>query len=151
MPRKILFLRGANGLCPSANSIEQHEAKILKRGETDQLSIAAFKWSTAEWAYEFWKAELFTGIYKELEKYRKSLPDTKSEEESYKNSVHQCMIAALKQMKERGFFKNISENVVIFISSSNDDEAFDLENYSAKELNSEAAYLSFIERYGLES
>lgn len=59
------------------------------------------------------------------------------------------MIAALKQMKERGFFKNISENVVIFISSSNDDEAFDLENYSAKELNSEAVYLSFIERYGL--
>jgi len=56
------------------------------------------------------------------------------------------MIAALKQMKERGFFKNIGENVVIFISSSNDDEAFDLENYSAKELNSEAVYLSFIER-----
>jgi hypothetical protein len=141
----------AETISPSANSIERHEAKLRDTGETGELQIAAYKWATAEWAYEGWNAELFTGIYRDLEKHRKTLPDSDVALASYKNSVHECMIAALKRMDENGAFAkgaNRREDITLFISSSYDDEAFDMENQSAKRLNPEQIYLPFLKRYG---
>lgn len=138
----------AETISPSANSIERHEAKLRDTGETDELQIAAYKWATAEWAYEAWKSELFTGIYRDLEKHRKALPESEVDHASYKNSVHECMIAALRRMDENGFFAKGREGMTLFISSSCDDEAFDMENASAKRLNPEQIYLPFLKRYG---
>lgn len=144
----------AETISPSANSTERHEAKLRDTGETDELQIAAYKWATAEWAYEAWKSELFTGIRRDLEKHRKTLPNSETDHASYKRSVHECMIAALERMDENGFFAKVAEsangreNVTLFISSSCDDEAFDLENQSAKRLNPEQVYLPFLKRYG---
>lgn len=144
----------AETISPSANSTERHEAKLRDTGETDELQIAAYKWATAEWAYEAWKSALFTGIYRDLEKHRKTLSNSEADHASYKHSVHECMIAALKRMDEDGFFAKGAksakgrEDITLFISSSFDDEAFDLENQSAKRLNAEQIYLPFLKRYG---
>lgn len=141
----------AETISPSANSIERHEAKLRDTGETDELQIAAYKWATAEWAYEAWKSELFKGIYRDLAEHRKTLSNSEADLASYKHSVHECMIAALKQMDENGFFAkggNAREDITLFISSSCDDEAFDMENQSAKRLNPEQIYLPFLKRYG---
>lgn len=150
---------------PSANSIERHEAVLDKTGETDALSIAAYKWATAEWAYEAWKGEFFKGVYRDLANHRNALPKVDVEcectpgvvvtisglpdeiAESYKRAVHQSMIAALKRMDEDGFFAQGRDDVTLFVSSSDDDEAFDLENESAQQLNPERVYLPFLERY----
>lgn len=140
----------AETLESSANSIEQYEAKLRKTGETDEMQIAGYKWATAEWAYEAWNADLFTKVYRELENYRKTLPDSEVAYASYKNSVHECMIAALKRMDENGFFAKGRENITLFISSSDDDEAFDMENQSAKRLNPEQVYTPFLVRYGAD-
>lgn len=141
----------AETISPSANSIERHEAKLRDTGETDELQIAAYKWATAEWAYEAWKSELFKGIYRDLAEHRKTLSNSEADLASYKHSVHECMIAALKQMDKNGFFAkggNAREDITLFISSSCDDEAFDMENQSAKRLNPEQIYLPFLKRYG---
>lgn len=135
----------AETISPSANSIERYEAKL--RGKGKQYT-AIYKWETAEWAYEAWKSELFKGIYRDLEKHRKTLPESKSDHKSYKSSVHKCMISALKRMDENGFFKNGRKDIVLFISSSDDDEAFDMENKSARQLNPKPVYLPFLKRYG---
>ena len=140
----------AGTIMPSANSIEQYEAKLRKTGETDEQTVAWYKWGTAEWAYEAWNAKLFTGIYRELENHRKTLPESEVDYASYKNSVHECMIAALKRMDENGFFAKGRENITHFISSSDEDEAFDMENQSAKRLNPEQVYTPFWVRYGLD-
>lgn len=134
----------AETILPSANSIERHEAKLRDRGGQYP---AVYKWGTAEWAYEAWNADLFTGIYRGLEKHRKTLPDSEVDHASYKNSVHECMITALKRMDENGFFAKGRENITLFISSSDDDEAFEMENQSARQLNPEPIYLSFLGRY----
>lgn len=134
-------------ISPAANSLERYQAKVLASGDTDVLQLASCKWATAEWAYEAWNAKLFTGIYHDLQKYRKTLPDSESDETSYKNSVKQCMISALKRMDENGFFADLRSSIVLFVSTTFDDEAEALENRSAKELNSESVYLSFIDRY----
>jgi len=140
----------AETILPSANSIEQYEAILRKSGYTDEESMACYKWGTAEWAYEAWNAKLFTGIYRELENYRKTLPESEVAYASYKNSVHECMISALKRMDESGFFVKGREDITLFISSSDDDEAFDMENQSAKRLNPEQVYTPFLVRYGLD-
>lgn len=138
----------AETISPSANSIERYEAKLRDTGETDELQVAAYKWVTAEWAYEAWNSKLFAGIYRDLQQYRNSLPKYEVDYASYKNSVHECMIAALKQMDKNGFFARGRENITLFISSSDDDEAFEMENESAKLLNPEQIYLPFLKRYG---
>jgi Domain of unknown function (DUF4303) len=135
----------AETISPSANSIERYEAKL--RGKGKQYA-AIYKWETAEWAYEAWKSELFKGIYRDLERHRKTLPESKADRKSYKSSVHKCMISALKRMDENGFFKNGREDITLFISSSDDDEAFNMENKSAKRLNPEQVYKPFLVRYG---
>lgn len=140
----------AETISPSANSIERYEAKLRDTGESDELQIAAYKWATANWAYEAWNSKLFAGIYRELEKHRKTLPESEEDFALYKNSVHECMVAALKRMDENGFFAKGRENITLFISSSDDDEAFDMENESAKRLNPEQIYLPFLQRYGTD-
>lgn len=130
---------------PSANSIEQYDAIVAKRRAVDPLDRAAYKWSTAEWAYEAWGAEAFTGIYRQLENHRSTMPKTPEGYAAYKKSLHECMTGALAGVE---LFADRGDEVVIFISSSDDDEAFDLENWSAKQLNSEAVCRWFLERYG---
>ena len=130
---------------PSANSVEQYAAILAKTRAVDPLDRASYQWSTAEWAYEAWGAEAFTGIYRELEHHRQTRPKTDEAYAEYKRSLHACMTGALARV---GLFADRGGDVVLFISSSDDDEAFELENGSAKELNSEAVYRSFLERYG---
>lgn len=139
----------AETILPSANSIEGFDRVLRKRRETNPPQVAAYRWATAEWAYEAKHAALFGGIYRQLEKHRKTLPDTEEALASYRTSVHECMISALARMDESGFFApgQGRENVVVFISSSDDDEAFDMENKSARRLNPEQVYLPFLERY----
>jgi Domain of unknown function (DUF4303) len=135
----------AETISPSANSIERFEAILRDRGGQYP---AVYKWGTAEWAYEAWHSELFTGIYRDLEKHRKTLPESEEGFASYKTSVHECMISALKRMDENGFFAKGREDITLFISSSDDDDAFDMENQSAKRLNPERVYMPFLKRYG---
>lgn len=134
----------AETISPSANSLERYEAKLRDAGDP---YAASYKWATAEWAYEAWRSELFAGIYRELQKHRKTLSGSEADFASYKNSVHECMIAALQRMDENGFFSKRREDITLFISSSCDDEAFDMENESAKRLNPEQIYWPFLKRY----
>lgn len=131
----------------AANSLERYQKVILKTGETDAQQVAWYKWGTAEWAYENWKGDLFTGIYLDLKNYRKTQENSNSDYALYKNSVHECMISALKRLDESGFFGEIRSSIVLFVSSTDNDETEALENHSAKELNSESVYLSFVDRF----
>tara|TARA_B110001454_G_C12723212_1_gene435865 strand:- start:7342 stop:7890 length:549 start_codon:yes stop_codon:yes gene_type:complete len=135
----------------AANSLEQHQKAVLKFGETNAQNVAAYKWSTGEWAYENWKGELFTDIYRDLAKYRKTQENTDSDYASYKNSVHECMITALKRLDQSGFFGEMRSSIVLFVSSTDNDETETIENYSAKELNSQSVYSEFIERFVTKS
>lgn len=58
------------------------------------------------------------------------------------------MTAALRLLDQEGFFGvgETRNEVVLFVSISDDDRAIQLENDSAKTLNSPAAYQEFVER-----
>jgi hypothetical protein len=155
----------AETIMPSANSVERLQAVLQKNKSDHPLDLASYKWATAEWAYEAWEPDpkLFDGVYRDLAELRDALPTVEVEVEcwpgkvitsreladelSYKRAVHQCMIDALNRMDEDGCFGPGREDVVLFVSSSDDDEACDLENESAKQLNPEDVYLPFLKRY----
>lgn len=140
----------AETVMPSANSVERYEANLRDAGEIDQLQIACYKWGTAEWAYEAWGSSAFTQIYRDLAGHRRTMPDTDEAWADYRQSVHECMISALERLHTEGFFAERRDDVTLFISSSDDDDAFEMENESAKRLNSEQVYTPFRVRYGAD-
>lgn len=137
----------AETVVPSANSVERYGAKLTELGQVDGPDSAWCKWGTAEWAYEAWGGSAFTPIYRELQSHRRTMPDTDEAWAAYKGSVHECMTAALEQLHAEGFFAGRRDDVTLFISSSDDDDAIDMENESAKRLNSEQVSAPFLKRY----
>lgn len=131
---------------PSANSIEKHKEKIARKGVEDPKEMAGYKWSIGEWAYESWKAEAFDAICEDLSEASQSACEAGTFPE-FRQQVHSSMIKALASLDEEGFFGSIRSDIVIFVSSSDYDESIELENRSARILNSPEVYEEFLKRY----
>jgi len=129
-------------ILPSANSVEKYNEKILNSPE----GMAAYKWYIGEWSYEAWKGDEFDKICKELS-VASQLAYENGLFEEFKKNVHLCMINALLLLDREGFFGHTKDDIVLFISSSEYDEAKDLEDRSAKVLNSPEVYDKFLKRY----
>jgi hypothetical protein len=125
---------------PAANSLEAL-AEVRKAMDIDDDEAAPeFEWHIGEWKYEAWKADNFRSISSEL---RDELKNT--DFEIVARQLHLDMVAALQLLRDEHFFED-SEHAVIFISIS-DDDAFQVENESAKKLNSNTVCGEFFRRY----
>lgn len=131
---------------PAANSIERHLEKISLEDDNDPEQIAAYKWASGEWAYEAWKAEAFNEICRDLSAASQAACEAGSFAE-FRQQVHSSMIKALEALDGEGFFGPIRNEIVIFISSSDYDEAIEMEDRSAQMLNSPKVYDQFLKRW----
>lgn len=130
---------------PAANSLEAL-AEVRKEMEIEDGDRAPeFKWSTGEWRYEAWKAEYFAGLSAKLRAQR----DSEGLALRAK-AIHRDMTAALHLLDQEGFFGvgEARNEVVLFVSISDDDGAMRLENDSALILNPPIVGQEFIKRYG---
>lgn len=128
---------------PAANSLEAL-AEVRKEMDVEVEERAPeFEWGTGEWRYDAWKAGYFNGISAKL-RVRMRTEDVSLRAKA----VHADMTAALRLLDQEGFFGvgETRNEVVLFVSISDDDRAIHLENDSAKTLNSPAAYQEFVER-----
>jgi len=98
----------------------------------------------SEWKYEAWKAGNFNGI---LSKQRSELE--RADFPSFAAKIQTEMVAALKLLEGEGFFGTGAERnqIVLFVSIGDDDDAVRLENESAKALNLTTVYEEFLKRY----
>lgn len=128
----------------AANSLEALENIVASDGDRSPESISYYKWSTSEWAYEAWKREEFRGISTAL----RESSDRDSDFAGFKRTVFNSMIEAMRKLSEDGFFGTEEErnSVTIFITSTDDDESQNIENESAKILNSEPVFKLFLSR-----
>lgn len=131
---------------PSANSLEKHNEKLSKRGIDDPRNMAGYKWSIGEWAYEAWKDKGFEDICRDLSAASQSACEAGTFPE-FRQQVHSSMVKALAFLDGEGCFGSIRNEIVIFISSTDVDEAIDMENQSAKVLNSPVIHDGFLKRY----
>ncbi|MCQ4165855.1 DUF4303 domain-containing protein [Tahibacter harae] len=133
---------------PCANSIEKHSEKLSKAGVDDPAEMAGYQWYIGEWAYEAWKDEAFTAICRDLSAASQAACETGSFA-AFRQQVHASMIAAMALLDGEGLFAPAGSETVIFISSTDQDEAFALENNSAEVLNSSTVYRKFLRRYAV--
>lgn len=132
---------------PSANSIEKHDERVAKEGVEDPSEIAGYKWSIGEWAYEAWNSEAFCAISHDLSA-ASQVASRQGVFSDFRERVHSAMIKAMSSLGEEGVFSPLRAQVVFFISSSDYDESFEMENRSAQILNPPAVYAEFLNRYG---
>lgn len=131
-------------IMPAANSLEALADVRKELDVEDDEQAPELKWSTGEWRYEAWKASGFNGISSKLRSR------IESEDVAVRaKEVHADMIAAFRLLDRDGFFGvgAARDEIVLFVSISDDDAAFRLENESARILNSPAVFQAFATRY----
>lgn len=97
---------GAMTVCPSANTKEYLEQK----SEEDPDDALYYKWSTAEWKYEYTGNEWFSEVQKELEDFHKK-SHTDEQFTEFQSILYESCVAALEDLKKEGFFK---EGILVF-------------------------------------
>lgn len=135
---------------PAANSLEQYHACVQRMDATEPQERAAYKWSSAEWAYECFAAPSFDGICEQLRERASMLPGDPVTFATFKAEVHHAMTVALRRLDDGGFFGERRAGLVLFITSSDDEEAQELEEVSARALNPPAVYEAFRRRYAVD-
>ena len=108
--------------------------------------VCLTKWIPDEWGYS-------DGKNSELNKISKLLfakEESNSEEYArYKKLFLEVVISAFKRLIELKTFGENSEDITYFVTISDDENIYEIENYSAKLLNSNKIYKEFIERIEL--
>lgn len=99
------------------------------------------KWVPVEWGYSDGKGSRLNDISKLL--YAKEASDSESYEKE-KDLFFETVTSAFKKVIDSKIFGEASEEIVYLISMSDDERAEDIEDYSAKLLNSEEVYEKFV-------
>jgi hypothetical protein len=143
---------GAQTVVPAANSEEGFARKLALSG-ADETEYPHYRWSTGEWLYDAVGDEHFRGISDRL-----NAPGAAPSEEedpsgeafgAFKQGLLDAMTGALSDLEARGFFGKgaVREQVTLFASISDSDDAEEAENASARRLNPAPVLAAFLERY----
>ncbi len=124
--------------------IERHQNLTeadIKRVRDGSLCLT--KWMLDKWGYSDGKNSNLSKINKLLYKTAKS----KSEEYENNKTLFLGMVtSAFKHLIEENTFGNATDEITYFIFMADDDDNIALANYSAKLLNSQESYESFLKR-----
>ena len=102
------------------------------------------KWVPDEWGYSDGNDGKLTKVSKLL--FAKEASDS-AEYAAHRKLFIDTVISAFKGVIESKAFGKRSEEIVYFVSMSDDEKIEELENYSAKQLNSAEVYEQFLKRY----
>ncbi len=100
------------------------------------------KWIPDEWGYSDEKGSELAKISELL--FQKEASDSE-EYAKYKETFIKTVVSAFKRVIEQKCFDKLSEEVTYFVSVSDGDEIYKIENYSAKLLNTQKVYKNFLE------
>lgn len=132
---------------PAANSLEQYRAKLSTLKNPNPQERAYYQWASAEWAYEACAAASFNLICQRLSEACAEVSGDSAAFAALKCQVHQSMVEALKRLDDEGFFGQRRSGAVLFITSSDYDEAEAMEDRSANALNPPQICKTFLERH----
>lgn len=105
--------------------------------------VCLTKWLPDEWGYSDGENSELNKISQLLYKKEEANPE---EYAKYKSLFFDTVTSAFKKVIEEKTFGENSEKVTYFISASDGDEIYEIENHSAKILNSEKIYEQFLSR-----
>lgn len=108
-------------------------------------AISPTKWIPADWGYSDGKESELNHISTLLFAKEESNP---KEYARHKDLFFETLTSAFKHLIDANVFGNHSEGITYFISMSDDEGIYEIENYSAKLLNTEKVYADFLKRHG---
>lgn len=121
------------------NNWSEERIKSIREG-----SINLTKWIPADWGYSDGKNSELNNISRLLYVKEESNPE---EYARYKGLFFETVTSAFKHLIESKIFGENSEEITYFISMSDDEGIYEIENYSAKLLNSENVCEQFLKRH----
>ena len=124
------------------DDLSEEDMRQVEEGE-----VCLTKWLPDEWGYSDDESSELSKISQVLYKKEASNPE---EYAKYKALFFDTVTSAFKKVIEEKTFGENSEEVTYFISTSDGDEIYEIENHSAKKLNSEKVYEQFLSRKELE-
>ena len=107
-------------------------------------TVSLTKWIPDEWGYSTGKGSNLVDISKILCEKEEAL--STEERLQYRELFFEYVTFALKNLIELDIFGSNSEEITFFISVSDDENLTEIENYSAKLLNSSRLYEQFLKR-----
>jgi hypothetical protein len=108
-------------VCPSVNSLSH----LVKVQATDPSDPYYYKWSPAEWAFEFeGAAENFNDISAALRIESSRLADNAFA--SFRDGLFECCVSALERLVSEGYFHRDSDTVIRFAVSDFSDPPTEL-------------------------
>lgn len=119
--------------------LPEDQAKKIREG-----TGSVVKWIPDEWGYSDGKNSELTQISKLLFAKEESNPD---EYAQHIDLFIETVISAFQHLIESKIFGENSEEISFFISMSDDERTYEIENHSAKVLNSEKVYEQFLKRH----
>lgn len=119
--------------------LPEEQAKKIREGTSSVV-----KWIPDEWGYSDGKNSELTQISKLLFAKEESNPD---EYAKHFDLLIEKVISAFNHVIESNIFGENSEEISFFISMSDDERTYEIENHSAKVLNSEKIYQEFLKRH----
>lgn len=123
-------------------TVAEEKIKRVKEG-----SDSFTKWIPAEWGYSDGKNSKLTKIGRKLYKKEESNP---TEYAQYKSLFFETVTSSFKEIIEKKIFGTNDEETTYFISISDGEGIYEIENYSAKLLNSDTIYEQFLNRMNCE-
>lgn len=120
------------------NYLSEEDIKNVKEG-----TASLTKWTPDEWGYSDGKNSQLVEINKLL--YDKE-NENSNEYERHNALFFEAVTSAFKNLIAAKTFGNNSDEITYFISMSDDERAYEIEDFSAKMLNSESVYQAFLKR-----
>lgn len=120
------------------DDLSEEDMRQIKKGE-----VCLTKWLPDEWGYSDDECGELSKISQALYKKEASNPE---EYTKYKSLFFDTVTSAFKKVIDEKSFGENSEEVTYFISTSDGDKIYEIENNSAKKLNSEKIYEQFLNR-----
>ena len=120
------------------NSLSEEDIKNVKEG-----TASLTKWTPDEWGYSGGKNSKLVKISKLL--YDKENADSK-EYEKHNALFFEAVTSAFKNLIAAKTFGNNSDEITYFISMSDDERTYEIEDFSAKLLNSDSVCQAFLNR-----
>ena len=125
------------------NTIEKFNEKILKVGDK---YMAYYKWTPDEWAYgddDLSDKRMVINASKILSN-KVNEKEVKENFQLFEMNLFENLTETLKDLIET---EKLFNDMTVFISISDDNRSREVENYSAKLINSEKLYNIFIKRF----
>lgn len=107
-------------------------------------SYSLTRWIPAEWGYSDDESSGLTKICRLLLEREANNP---TEYEKNKHLFFETITSVLKRLMKENMFGSYTNNITFFITLSDGDGIYDIENHSAQQLNSAEVYEKFLHRH----